>query len=248
MSARRPADKAEWEKVLRAAVLTQALVDDAVLVGGTGAAFLVGHRFSADADHVVRGLVERYDDVARTLEATAGWVPARATPPVLILGNFQGVDVGIRNLIRAKPLETQSIDTPWGQLRVPTLPEMLRIKAYLVATRNATRDFIDFAALADHLESIEGPQAVVNALQALDELYPQPRGETISRQLSKQLAEPKPYDLAPDENLREYRLVDDRYADWQRLRERLLLVGEHVHRQIVCRLDPPAPPGPDLTR
>ena len=35
-------------------------------------------------------------------------------------------------------------------VRVPTLAETLRVKAYLVVQRNQVRDYLDVAALADH--------------------------------------------------------------------------------------------------
>jgi hypothetical protein len=49
-------------------------------------------------------------------------------------------------------LETISIKAPGGRaLEVPTIEEMLRIKTFLVVERNATRDYLDVAALSHHL-------------------------------------------------------------------------------------------------
>ncbi len=82
-----------------------------------------------------------------------------------------------------------------GQLdvRLPTLPEISRIKAFLCLDRNATRDYLDLAALASH----QGFDAAVAALTAMDDLYPQKNGDTwaVRTQLVKQLADPRPYDL-----------------------------------------------------
>jgi len=47
------------------------------------------------------------------------------------------IETGIRQLIRDEPLETTRIDTPGGRLTVPTLFEILRIKAVLILRRNA---------------------------------------------------------------------------------------------------------------
>ena len=62
-----------------------------------------------------------------------------------ILGRFEGIDVGIRQLIRKKPPEVEIING----IKVPTDKELLRIRAWLIVTRNAVRDYIDFVALCD---------------------------------------------------------------------------------------------------
>lgn len=130
-------------------------------------------------------------------------------PPVLILGHFDGVDVGIRQLRRAAPLETTTI----AGIVVPTHAEMARIKGWLVVTRNALRDYLDFAALAAGLGA-----DFVRAMRTLDALYPQPPGaETTRRQLMKQLAEPRPYDFDPEHEahaLSAWRALAPPWTDW----------------------------------
>jgi hypothetical protein len=61
----------------------------------------------------------------------------------------------------------------------------------LVITRNATRDYIDLAALSDRL----GAERTWLALKDMDKLYPQDSGESPLRQLLIQLSSPLPYDL-----------------------------------------------------
>ena len=61
------------ESVLVAASRLQELVPDAVLVGGTAAAYHARHRESLDDDHVVAELHQRFDAVLATLEETEGW-------------------------------------------------------------------------------------------------------------------------------------------------------------------------------
>ena len=95
--------------VLAAAARLEELVPDAVLVGGTAAAYHAGHSESLDDDHVVADLQGRFDEVLAALEATDGWVTARVKRPVLILGRLDGVETGIRNLIRARPLEVEEV-------------------------------------------------------------------------------------------------------------------------------------------
>ena len=49
----------EWEAVLAAAARLQTLVPDAVLVGGTAAAYHARHRVSFDDDHVDAAILAR---------------------------------------------------------------------------------------------------------------------------------------------------------------------------------------------
>ncbi|BAS29261.1 hypothetical protein LIP_3449 [Limnochorda pilosa] len=179
-------DQRAWRQIPEAQRLLQAHFPELVLVGETAAALHAGHRHSLDGDHVMTELREHFDGVLARLEALAAWSTRRVRPPVMILGRFQGVETGIRQLVRSVPLETQEIEG----IRVPTLAEMARIKAWLVVTRNATRDFVDLCALSAKLED-----GVEDALRPLDDLYPQSSGETVTRQLCRQLAEPRPFDL-----------------------------------------------------
>jgi len=195
-----------WDEVLSAAARLQTLVPDAVLVGGTAAAVYAGHRFSQDADHVLVDLRARFDDILAELESVAGWRTARVNRPVLIL---DGIETGIRQLIRDEPLETRQIDIAGQPLRLPTEAEMLRIKAVLVLKRNATRDYVDLAALTHHL----GMAVAVESLRPFDRLYPQPAGASALQQLAIQLATPQPYDLEGT-HLAEYKGLDARWHEW----------------------------------
>ena len=202
-------DLPEWEQVLSSAAQLQRILPDAVLVGGTAAAIYAGHRFSQDADHVLTDLRLRFDQVLADLESVAGWKTARIRPPVQILGSLDGIETGVRQLIRDEPLDTTEIERFGQRLTVPTLPEMLRIKAVLILKRNATRDYLDFAALADHM----GNDDIIQALRRFDTLYPQPNGESALQQLQIQLASPLPYDLR-DVNLSMYKHLAPKWHDW----------------------------------
>jgi hypothetical protein len=201
----------DWDRVLRAAAHLQRIIPDAVLVGGNAAAEHVHHRLSLDDDHVVMELQDRFDLVLDALEATDGWITARVKRPVLILGSLDGVETGIRNLIRRIPLEIEVHDSPHGPIRVPTLHEMTRIKGWLVLIRNATRDYLDVVALADRL----GEEAA-GVLLSIDTYYADqrgPGGARIALQLARQLAEPRPYDLSAVD-LQQYRRLAPRWRDW----------------------------------
>jgi len=200
----------EWELVLSAAARLQRILPDAVLVGGTAAAFHAKHRFSRDADHVLTNLRQRFDEVLAQLESVAGWKTARVQRPVQILGRLDGIETGVRQLIRDKPLETEVVDFRGEKVTVPTEGEILRIKGALILKRNATRDYVDFAALADHM----GLERAAEALKSLDQLYAQSSGESPLQQLHIQLANPLPYDLEETE-LNEYKNLAIRWHNWK---------------------------------
>lgn len=202
----------DWQAVLAAAARLQQLLPDAVLVGGSAASTHAGHRVSFDDDHVLTDLRDRFDDVLSHLEEQDEWTTARLNRPVLILGSLDGIETGIRQLIRRRPLEVEELAGPTGPIRVPTLPEMLRIKTWLVLRRNATRDYLDVVALAERLGS---EQAARVALE-LDDYYEDQVGAAgwrVATQLARQLAEPAPYDLS-EVDLRSYRRLDPRWQEW----------------------------------
>ena len=201
-----------WEQVLAAAARLQRLLPDATLVGGTAAAAHAAHRISFDDDHVLTDLRERFDEILDHLERSDGWLTARVNRPVLILGSLDGVETGIRQLIRIRPLEVEEISTPAGRLRVPTLEEMVRVKAWLVLRRNATRDYLDTVALADRL-GVDAAARVALGLDAFYEDQVGAGGRRIATQLAKQLAGPAPYDLS-DVDLPTYRSLAPRWQAW----------------------------------
>jgi hypothetical protein len=205
----------DWELVLSAAARLQRILPEAVLVGGTASAIHAGHRFSRDADHVLNDLRSRFDGVLAELESVAGWKTARVQRPVQILGSLDGIETGVRQLIREEPLETTVLDYHGERLTVPTKKEILRIKGVLILKRNATRDYLDFVALSDHM----GDEQVAQAMQAFDKLYSQDNGESPLQQLQVQLANAVPYDLdgvLPE--LSEYKNLAPQWHDWDKVK------------------------------
>ena len=201
-----------WERLLAAERRLQGIVPEAVLVGGTAAALHAGHRISLDGDHVLGDLRERFPDVLKRLESTAGWKTERIQPPVLILGSLDGCLTGLRQQIRARPLEVERR----RDLKVPTLPEMVRIKAWLCLTRNTTRDLLDTVALLETL----GEARLADAFSSFDSIYERgPGGGLPLVELIERLSEARPTDQARVD-LRSYRSVKPPWNDLDSVTER----------------------------
>ena len=190
------------DDVLASAARLQEIVPGAVLVGDAAAAMHARHRESFDHDHVLADLAERYAEVVEAVEATDGWVTSvrASSPPLTLLDSLDGVEAGLRQLRRTRAVEVEEVRVGTRVLRVPTLPECLRIKAFLVVQRNQVRDYLDTVALADRLglphsaavladldsyysDRSDGPDAVVTAVvQRLSE--PNPRDSRVTSQLT----------------------------------------------------------------
>ena len=186
---------------------------DAILVGGAAAALYAGHRDSFDHDHVLYDLKDRFDAVLEALEATDGWVTNRVAPFKLILGELGDIEAGVRQLIRTRPVEITSVTLDSGHVvRVPTLAETLRIKAYLIVARNQTRDFLDVVALAERMPEREA----VATLARIDDYYADQlvEGHGVASQLVRQLSDPRPADSRTTRELHRYKNLDPRWHDW----------------------------------
>lgn len=202
-------------RVLQSASRLQEIVPDAVLVGGSAAALHAGHRDSFDHDHDLADLIDRYEAVLDAVEATEGWATSvRASkPPFTIMGRLGGVEAGLRQMRRTRPLETCEVDVGDGHVVVaPTAPETLRVKAYLVVQRNVVRDYLDVVALADHL----GEDAAVTVLAGIDAYYADRSGEegSVLTSLVIALADPKPRDVDVIDELPRYKRLDERWHRW----------------------------------
>lgn len=221
------------DEVLASAARLQALVPDAVLVGGSAAALHAGHRQSFDHDHVLRDLADRYATVLEAVEASGGWVTSirASSPPLTLLGSLDGIEAGLRQLRRARPLETEPHEVADGAfVTVPTLSEMLRVKAFLVVQRNATRDYLDTAALVERI----GEAETVLILSAIDDYYvdrsDQP--DSVLTALVQRLAEPAPRDVRVTKQLQSYRGLAPRWQDWAAVVEVCQQVADALLRAV----------------
>jgi hypothetical protein len=202
--------------VLESASRLQELVPDAVLVGGSAAALYAAHRDSYDHDHVLGDLRDRFDVVLEALESEGEWVTNRVRPGKLILGRLGDIEAGVRQMIRARPLETTEVTLASGRtLRVPTAEETLRIKGFLVVRRNQTRDYLDVAALAERY----GVDAAAAVLARIDDYYADQHGQGrgVAAQVARQLADPHPADVSTTRQLASYRNLAARWHDWRQV-------------------------------
>ena len=93
---------------------------------------------------------------------------------------------------------------------VPTLPEMARIKAWLLATRMTTRDYLDTVVLFERL----GEAGVRSALATLDEVYPQDTGASVLAEVAERLGQAQPADAA-SLDVATYRGLRVPWNDWE---------------------------------
>ena len=202
------------QRVLASAARLQEIVPDAVLVGGSAAALWANHRESSDHDHVVADLDQRFDAVLEAIEATDGWVTNRVAPGKLVLGELGGIETGVRQLIRKRPLEVTKVGLEDGRsVRVPTPDEIMRIKGYLIVRRNQTRDYLDVVALADRY----GVEHAAAVLRHLDDYYGdqrRPEAEGVATQLVRQLSDPRPKDYRTTKQLSSYKGLAARWSKW----------------------------------
>ncbi len=201
-------------RVLASASRLQKVVPDAVLVGRAAAAYDAEHRQSFDHDHVMADLEERYAEIVESVEATDGWVTSvrASSPPLTLLGSLDGVEAGLRQLRRVRPLEVEEVTVDGHRLRVPTLPECLRVKAFLMVQRNQVRDYLDVVALADRL----GGDLAVTTLDHIDD-YSRDRSEGDDGVLTavvQRLSQPAPRDVRVTGQLRSYKGLVERWHEW----------------------------------
>jgi hypothetical protein len=164
---------------------------------------------------VLPDLVDRYETVLEAVEATDGWATSvRASkPPFTIMGSLDGVEAGLRQMRRTRPLETCEVELGKGtKVIAPTAPEALRVKAFLVVQRNVVRDYLDVVALADHL----GQDTAAEVLSDIDSYYADRSGErgSVLTSLVISLADPKPRDTDVIEELPRYKGLAPRYHRW----------------------------------
>ncbi len=223
-----PEEQNEWDEIIRAGIKAQELIKGSIMVGGTASSLYAGHRISRDTDHLVEALVENFDDILKKLSEYPEWKLARVKKPVLILGSLGDVEVGFRQSRRTKPIERNVVKTDYGRLVIPTLDELIGMKAYLAYSRNATRDYLDFAALTGCVTEAE----VLNYLLKLDERYGELQTVSVGLEVAKALMEAKPFDLE-EVNLSDYKTLTREWQDWSRIEGICRYFGSLLGKRLV---------------
>lgn len=150
-------------------------------------------------------------------------------PGKIILGELGGIESGVRQLLRSRPLESVEIEVQGKKpLLVPTAAEILRIKAWLALSRNQTRDYLDIAALADSI----GLDEAAAVLGCIDDYYADVnlRPEAVATQLVRQLADPRPRDAEVTTQLTSYKALDPRWHEWSTVKAVLADLAERMTR------------------
>ncbi len=213
-----------------------------VCVGGTAAALHAGHRFSTDSDHVGEQVRDQFEAVRVALMDWEGWKTHRIRHPVAIRGERHGIQVGVRQQRRRFPLDATLVQDVW----VPTPEETLRIKAWMIADRGATRDFLDVAALGDLL----GTERAAEALAPLSALYDPVGTETATMRFA-QAAMGRPVD-EQEVDLHAYRGLTAPYRDLEyvlrRVREMAVPALERELRAPAASPTPGSPVTPPRER
>jgi hypothetical protein len=94
-------------------------------------------------------------------------------------------------------------------LLIPSAAEMLRIKAYLLAERRATRDYVDVAALALHL----GEVMALQSLRFLNRCYPETGAQTAATRFAEACeVQPLDWNVLP---LEQYQGLQAPLTDWE---------------------------------
>jgi len=218
-----PSLPSELAPIVRAGVRASREVPGSVALGGTICSLYAQHRLSVDIDFVVKDLSSRFDDVREHLLDVPGWRENRVRAPVLILGSMDGVEMGYRQLRRKSPIETTELRTADGPLVVPTLEELVRIKAFLAYERNYTRDFVDFAELT----AVLGEDATVSALATLDDKLGWEKQPLILDEVMKTLLLCKPRDFQTH-GYGTFRWLHPKLKEWQELEVLCKRVGQRL--------------------
>lgn len=218
----------QFVAVMESAAHLQRLVPGAVLVGGSAAILYADHRQSQDHDHVLADLADRFEMVLEAVEEDDGWATNRVSPGKVILGNLDGIEAGVRQMIRRVPLEVAEIELPSGaEVTVPTFEETLRIKAFLIVRRNQARDYLDVAALA----AASGVERAAEVLGGIDEYYADQADtdDGVASQVTRQLGDPQPADAQVIAQLSSYRRLRQEWKDWDAVTE---ILGEVAERMV----------------
>ncbi|WP_370500319.1 MMPL family transporter [Mycolicibacterium sp. jd] len=131
----------------------------------------------------------------------------------------QSAGNGEPRIERISPMETTNVLLPTGdRLQIPTGAETLRLKGFLIMSRNTARDYHDFTELVASMDV----DTAADVLAGMDRYYAghPARAHWVATQLVRRLAEPLPSD-GPDIAA----AGADEEAEWAKVRQRCLSVA-----------------------
>lgn len=107
------------------------------------------------------------------------------------------------------------------------------MKAYLSYSRNATRDYLDFAALTQCATKEE----VLGSLLKLDERYGDLQTVSVGLEVAKALIEVKPFDLE-EVDLADHKTLAPEWQKWAKIEEICRYFGSVLGKTLVTDYDP----------
>ena len=170
-----------------------------------------------------------FHNVLDLLSEQSDWKLFRPDPPVQILGSLGNTPVGFRQLKRSLPIETQMCETSVGALRIPTLDEMICIKAFLCCQRNQTRDYLDFAALS----SLVLESSVMDSLMKIPLRYAE-FGADVGLLVAQRLTQCEPADRSSI-SLEGYKGLKADWQNWDRVRQICVRFGHLLGEALIVR-------------
>jgi RND superfamily putative drug exporter len=228
----------DFEKPLPQVVLSDLVIipDDISALGPTGADLRMMVRTAGKLKQLAPQTVSVADPLVfsgcRRTTRLAAQRPGRTQPPPVHPVTLwrKRLDVAVDALAteaatehppvqRRGPLETTNVQLPTGdRLQIPTGAETLRLKGYLIICRNSSKDYAEFAALTDSVET----QTVAQVLSGMDRYYcgQRPKNRWVATQLVRRLADPQPTD-AQDVGSSGREAAED----WAKVRQRCLSVA-----------------------
>jgi hypothetical protein len=234
-------NKDSLEKVLESAAKFQKIVPGAILVGGTAASYYAQHRISVDHDHVLNDMNSRFEIIIDSLQSNDSWINFKEPKKDIVLGSLDGIRTGIRQLRIEKPLETNDVILDNGEtLTIPTIEEILRIKAYFIVNRNQVRDYLDVIALTDKI----GLDKVTSIHLDIDSYYSDiwKYKNDIKSSLVEKLSVIEPDDFETIAQLKNYKGLNEPYSNWNYIEEK----GELIAQKLIQGFSKERPLNKDL--
>lgn len=198
-----------WERVLRSAARVQERVPGAVVCDHTATAMHARHHIPAEVIHCIDTREHHIDAIRTTLEIDREWTTALVQSSKILIGSQNGVQTSIHSFRHSAPMDTEVRVGTFGSIRLSTAEDTLRMQTHMALKRNTMRDYLDVAAMWDHL----GDERGAKAFRHYDGLYSTGTDESTLKRVMTQLANPQPNDL-DRVDLTTYPNLDPKWQEW----------------------------------